>query len=514
MKNTQKVYLSGSAMCIAVLIVGMMVAFCGKGSAQKPGKTSAAASGESCVHKAPKSVCFICDPSLRDSKRLWCKEHGRYEDRCFICHPEAQDKSRLYCKEHSLYEDECFLCHPELASRAGDGQGNEKQAADLGQMCTEHGLPEQECGICHPDLLGSLQPGQGLKIRFESAQSAEKAGITTAPPDSAFIKGGISFPGRTAFNENASAIVMARYNGIVTSVKVDLGTAVGKGQVLATISSPELAQVLAEFRSTESEARVKETEYLREKDLYEKKVSSRQELDNAAALFHRARNSSEALRQQLINAGIASENLSLLLERNTVSSEFALRAPIVGVVTQRTAAVGQSVGSETPVMTIVDLSSLWVHISVPSSAAANLAPGGSLGIAFDKNTVYPAKVNWVSPEVDRASGMVQIRAVLKNPKGNLKSGMFCRAFLNNETSGQMLAIAPDALASIDGKDVIFARVEPDLYEVRRVTLEGIIDGKALISQGLRPEDKIVVGGTFVVKSEFLKSRLGAGCVDD
>lgn len=68
-------------------------------------------------HKAPKELCFICDPKLREKGRLWCKEHNRYEDRCWECHPEAQDKKRLYCKEHSLYEDECFLCHPELKKK-------------------------------------------------------------------------------------------------------------------------------------------------------------------------------------------------------------------------------------------------------------------------------------------------------------------------------------------------------------------------------------------------------------
>jgi cobalt-zinc-cadmium efflux system membrane fusion protein len=66
------------------------------------------------AHKAPKSICFICNPLLRDKSRLWCKEHNRYEDRCFICHPETQDKTRLYCSEHGLYEDECMICHPEI----------------------------------------------------------------------------------------------------------------------------------------------------------------------------------------------------------------------------------------------------------------------------------------------------------------------------------------------------------------------------------------------------------------
>lgn len=497
----------------AVVIMALFLPFsCSKPDPAQKGKATGSGAVEKCIHNADKARCFICDPSLRDSKRLWCKEHNSYEDRCFICHPELQDKSRLYCKEHSLYEDECFLCHPELASPAGKSQ-NAKPDAGPSQICKEHGMTEQECGICHPELLAALNAGDGLKIRFESGQSAEKAGITTALPDSAFVKGGISFPARTALNENATAVVTARYGGVITGVKVDLGTAVGKGQVLATISSPEFAQTIAEFRSTENEARLKETDYLREKDLFEKKVSSRQELDNASALYHRARNAFEVFRQQLVNAGFAPGDLSRLLEQSAVLSDFILRAPVSGTITQRSASVGQTVGPETPIVTIVDLSSLWIHASVPASMGARLAPGNAIQVAFDAGALHSAKINWVSPEVDLASGTVKIRAQLKNPKQSLKSGMFCRAFLEGQGGGRLLAIPQDALANIDGIEVVFVRLESDLYEVRRVAQEGVVDGRAMIADGLKSSDRVVVGGTFVVKSEFLKSRLGAGCTD-
>src|SRR5689334_11570044 len=65
------------------------------------GKPNAAAAVEKCPHAAPKSLCFICNPALREKGRLWCEEHARYEDRCWLCHPELEDKKRLYCKEHS-----------------------------------------------------------------------------------------------------------------------------------------------------------------------------------------------------------------------------------------------------------------------------------------------------------------------------------------------------------------------------------------------------------------------------
>ena len=57
----------------------------------------------------------------RDPDRLWCNEHGVYEDECTICDPELaaaaeeRDPNRLWCNEHGVYEDECTICHPEMA---------------------------------------------------------------------------------------------------------------------------------------------------------------------------------------------------------------------------------------------------------------------------------------------------------------------------------------------------------------------------------------------------------------
>jgi len=168
-------------------------------------KPAPEAAGDKCAaHGAPKRLCFLCDPTLREKGRLWCKEHGSYEDRCWECHPESQDKARTFCKEHKLYEDECFLCRPELKVTPG-GQTQAPAAPTASLMCREHQLPESECGICHNDLVGELKPGQGLKVRFPSAQAAEKAGIKTARPSVGPIDDSIECYAEMTFNQNKLA---------------------------------------------------------------------------------------------------------------------------------------------------------------------------------------------------------------------------------------------------------------------------------------------------------------------
>ncbi|NBB78199.1 MAG: hypothetical protein GVY36_01955 [Verrucomicrobia bacterium] len=217
--------------------------------------------GQNHTHKNPGETCFICDPSKREPGRLWCKEHGRYEDRCWACHPELEEADRLFCRKHALYEDECHLCHPELKTDApaatggetkaenktapettaacepGDGCSTEGQdAAEGGRspspggglFCNAHGVYERECGICQPGLAASLKPDESLKVRFASELSAKKAGIGIGTPRAAEVTPSIAVYCKTGYNRNALARITPLVNGIVRRVHKDQGDTVKK----------------------------------------------------------------------------------------------------------------------------------------------------------------------------------------------------------------------------------------------------------------------------------------------
>ena len=71
----------------------------------------------------------------------------------------------------------------------------------------------------------------------------------------------------------------------------------------------------------------------------------------------------------------------------------------------------------------------------------------------------------------------------------------------------------DALQTIDGQPYLFIELEKDLFELRRVETGGRQRGAVLISLGLTPDERVVTGQGFALKSELLKSRLGASCAD-
>lgn len=469
----------------------------------------------------------VCDPSVREKGRMWCKEHDRYEDRCFLCHPELKDPKRPWCKEHNLYKDECLLCHPESnqgapATGGGGGGGGRSEAETKaiqlggGLLCKEHRVSEQECGICHPELLKALETGRGMKIRFASAHSTAKAGVETGKPREEAGASGPTFLCRVAYNQNHYAQITPLVAGVVQRVRVDYGSEVGKGQTLVEIASPEIARAKADYVSALSELGLKEGVARREKSLSEKQVSSRQESELAEAEYRKARAEAATARQQLQNFGFSEEEIAALAGNPTASSVLRIRAPFSGTIVARKAVAGEAVSPEIPLFALADLSTMWLELSVPADAFASVHVGDPVSASFDglPGVQLPGKLIWISSAVDATSRMVKARALVRNPRAILKDGLFGKARLPLAAPGRRLGLPEGAVQRIEGEDVVFVKLEEDLYEVRKVRKENAEAGRVSIVSGLSPEEDVVVAGSFTVKSEFLKSRLGAGCTND
>ena len=507
------------AATMAVVLLLLAAWGCGGGStpevtleATSISDKDAVAQGERCArHDVPVIDCFICDPSLRELGRLWCKEHDRYEDRCFICHPELEDPARLWCSEHNLYEDECTLCRPALRDPTPS-----KAAVTAGLHCGEHDVPESECGICHPELAASLEPGAGLKIRFESARSAARAGVETARPIVESGSPGAAFLARVTWDENHFARVTPLAGGVLLNVAADVGQTVSKGERMATLNSPEVSRAKSAYLSALADEELKLTVLAREEELVEKLVSAQQDLDRARTEYKIARNQTAMAHQWLLNLGLTDEAVRMVEETGSSSSELEILAPLSGTIVDRHAVPGEAVEMGDALFKIARLSSMWLELSIPEHEVALVSVGQTVGATFDAHPGLKAigRVIWVGSSVDEQSRMVKGRAVVPNPDRHLRNGMFGQAHLRPDEASEGLYVPAGAVQHIDEHAFVFARLADDLFELRRVTLGATGRTNVLVMAGINPEDEIVVTHSFILKSEFLKSRLGAGCVDE
>ncbi|MFZ2658722.1 MAG: efflux RND transporter periplasmic adaptor subunit [Victivallales bacterium] len=491
MKNPSSSYL------IILSLTGVLLFGCGKPKGEK---------GKDGAERQPSLNTAGLSVEQRDPKRLWCKEHNRYEDRCWKCRPEMQDKNRPYCEEHGLYEDECVICNPamkpvsrtETKPQADDccGPADEKK-----MMCREHNVPEKECGICHPDLIARMSPGQGLKLRLPSATSAELLGVTTAVPTISSMKGGMECNAEISFNQNKLAHIVAPAEGIIQSVDVDLGSKVKESQMIARLWSASFAEVLSKAVLThkilERNRKLRASNILPEKDLQE-----------AEAAFHAASQHARTL-------GFSKEDIETFAKRPDESVYLEIRAPFAGEIVERSAVLGSLVETGRRLFLIADRGTVWAMISIPESNLSHVKEGQDVELAVDAlpGRTFKGGITWISAQVNDRTRMTQARAEVPNADGLLRDKMFARARILSHSTDKALIIPLPALQNIEGKQVVFIKISDDLFEARVIQAGGRQEGQLEVLSGLKADEPVVVNRSFALKSQLLISRRGAGCVD-
>lgn len=527
--NTTKLRRLGITLAFLVATAALFTA-CSKqteqaaADAKPPSEAKAAASGAKCAaHNAPKELCFICDASLREKGRLWCKEHDRYEDRCWECHPEMQDKSRLWCKEHFLYEDECFLCHPELKQKEPEpahdkskaSAENETKQAGAKLLCKEHGVPEDECGICHPELLSQKQPGQGLKVRLPSAESAAKAGVVVGTPSVDAMTQGIESFAEVTFNQNKLAQITPLVGGVVKSVEVDLGNRVKAGDLLARVTSVAIGEAQSAYVKALAEDRLRDKTLERERNLRAQRISSEKDLQEAEAADQAAMAAVQQAQQQLMVLGFDDQQIQALAEQKGTPGVLEIRAPFAGEIVERTAVQGAMVEMGKPLFMLADTTAMWAMVNIPESLLSQVHVGQQVELTVESlpGETFTGKLTWLSAKVDDRTRMARGRVEVGNADGKLKAQMFARARILLSNSDRAVVVPQSALQNVSGTTVVFVKSSEDVFEARPVRLGAKRDSRVEIVSGLKPGEPVVVAGSFALKSQFLISRLGAGCVD-
>ncbi|HAI13790.1 MAG TPA: efflux RND transporter periplasmic adaptor subunit [Phycisphaerales bacterium] len=486
-------------------------------------------------HESANETCFMCDPAKRDKGRLWCREHVRYEDRCWLCHPELEEKDRLYCKGHFLYEDECFLCHPEIQKKDGSAsdttttnaqelavnergrqQSNTTQNAHAGGIfCNEHQVYEIECAICQPDLATSLKPGGSMKIRFASINSADKAGVRTGLPRATQATPSIEALCQVQYNHNTMAKVSPLADGVIRAVKYDVGDKVHAGDVLVELHSAQAATTKSQYLSALVERDIRQQTLVREKRLFDQKIASEKNYIEAQASHRTAELMANNLRQQLINLGYTTEEIQLVEKNQDTSANLVIRAPFEGTIVQRNAVIGEAKAIGQSVFTIADLSTRWLVLSVSSRHIAHVQKGKSIIATFEElpGLIVKGEITWVDTAVDSRSKMLQARALVEDDLQQIKTGLFGKANIITGSDQPVTLVPRDSVQRHEGASFVFVHNEPDLYSIRRVALGQTRGQSVEILDGVSATDPVVTDGSFIVMSEFLKSRLGAGCTD-
>jgi cobalt-zinc-cadmium efflux system membrane fusion protein len=178
--------------------------------------------------------------------------------------------------------------------------------------------------------------------------------------------------------------------------------------------------------------------------------------------------------------------------------------------------VGEAVDAGHELFTLSDLSSHWLYLSIPANQAGEVQEGQDIEANFPEipGRIFSGRITWVDAAVDQRTRMIRARAEVRADEGLLRTGLFGEARILTGDMRPAAVVPRDAVQQHDGAAFVFVPAEPDLFALRRVSVDSVDSDRVHVFAGLTRDEEVVTQGSFIVMSEFLKSRLGAGCVHE
>ncbi len=192
-----------------------------------------------------------------------------------------------------------------------------------------------------------------------------------------------------------------------------------------------------------------------------------------------------------------------------------LRSPVGGRVVEREFAVGEAVGETDVLFVVVDNSTMWLIADVYGRDLVRLRRGLPVLFTVDglSGLSFQGTLNWISSQVDDRTRTVRVRADLSNEQGLLRANMFGLARIILLDGAEVLSVPTEAVQTDGCCQLVFVRQSDTVFQPRKVVLGSSANGFVEIRKGLREGDVIATTGTFLMKTEILKSNIGAGCCE-
>ena len=219
--------------------------------------------------------------------------------------------------------------------------------------------------------------------------------------------------GELAVDQRAYAEVGAPVAARVTRLPVNAGDAVRSGQMLAELTSPELARERAEYLSASARLTLAEAALERKRGLAAEKIAPQREVQEAESAAGEARAALRASRASIAAFGVDPPTDE---GDGATSPVFVLRSPVSGSVIERTAVIGQMLDPSAPAFRIGNLSTLWLTVHAFERDAVRIRQGVTARLSFPAlpGQDFSGAVTMVGRHVERESRTVPVRIDVKN----------------------------------------------------------------------------------------------------
>lgn len=358
---------------------------------------------------------------------------------------------------------------------------DETTAANQQWTCSMHPQimqPEPgDCPICGMDLIPAEAGADGLRPdEFKLSKNAMAlANVQTSVVGDSETEGNtIKLSGKIVENEEANAVQVSYFSGRIERLNVNyVGEEVRKGQLLATIYSPEL-------------------------------FAAQQELITAASLKESQPALYQAVRRKLKLWKLSEKQINQIENLGKVKENFPVYATVSGTVSEKLVEEGAAIKQGQPLLKIANLNTVWANFDVYENQIDLFNKGQEITITTNAypNKKFKAKVDFIDPVLNTKTRTVSLRVVLKNSKDAFKPGMFVEGKIEveNHDKKELLSVPTSAVLWTGERSVVYVKTSSDqpVFEMREVKLGNEIGENYEVIKGLKKGDEIVTNGTFTI----------------
>jgi len=335
------------------------------------------------------------------------------------------------------------------------------------------------------------EPASANQIKI-STEKVQKLGVKTEAASLRSLDKIVRAAGRIEPDERRIYAISPKFEGYVERLHVNVtGQAVGKGQPLFEVYSPELVSAQREYA------------------IAAEGVNS---LKDAGGETQRGmKQLADSSLMRLKNWDISEEQIKALAKSGEAKRTLTFRSPVSGIVTEKKAVQGMRFMPGEALYQVADLSAVWVVADVFEQDIGLVKTGAKAKV---KITAYPeklfeGKVSYVYPTLNAATRTVPVRVELANPGLLLKPSMFAQVELPVAAKGSVVTVPTSAVIDSGTRQIVLVQAKEGRYEPREVKLGARSDTYVEVMEGVKDGEQVVVAANFLIDAESnLKAAVG------
>jgi cobalt-zinc-cadmium efflux system membrane fusion protein len=303
----------------------------------------------------------------------------------------------------------------------------------------------------HDETAEAESPNLGKAEIYLSADMISRAGIKFGRIEKRTMAMEINARGQIELLPENKAVISVFYGGVIRSINVVSGQKVDKGSLLATYMHPDFIDKQQEYLQLKNEVDILEKSFERQKKLFDKGMNSEKEYLQIRSDYLNKELQFKTARAHLEMIGI---NIGEL-EKGKLKSEVSVLSPINGIVRNIYVSIGEFVGIDKPLFTVINNENLIIALTVFEKDIHMIKKGQKItfSVPVNQDQKFHAVVNEISGMVEENMRVIKIYARITESMVGILPGMVVTSTIHAEEKN--VDVIPEAAVVLESGDKMY-----------------------------------------------------------